>query len=118
MEKRKDHFSDWQLPSQTSFNKRGKKKALKGQPAASLRRSRDPGALTPVAGVGLDWCCSSQPPIPPGDRLLLLRRRTGALRGPWQRKGWRGDPQKRRREGGKPAGPSITARQALVEGKQ
>lgn len=48
MEKRKDHFSDWQLPSQTSFNKRGEKKALKGQPAASLRPGGDTGALHPL----------------------------------------------------------------------
>lgn len=63
MEKRKDHFSDWQLPSQTSFNKRGEKTALKGQPAASLRHGRDPGALQPLQGSG--WVEAVTPSMSP-----------------------------------------------------
>lgn len=94
MEKRKDHFSDWQLPSQTSFNKRGKKKALKGQPAASLHRSRDPGTLAPVPGPRYIGAVAPRPLSPLGDCLLLVRWRSRALQGWWQQRGWRSDPQK------------------------
>lgn len=81
MEKRKDHFSDWQLPSQTSFNKRGKKKALKGQPAASLHRSGDPGTLAPMAGATLDWRCGSQTLVPPwGPSAARVLEEQGAAR--------------------------------------
>lgn len=85
MEKRKDHFSDWQLPSQTSFNKRGgKKKPLKGQPAASLPRGGDLSALHPLQGSGWAQAVTPSPPCPlscPG------AVGPGGVR-PWQREGW------------------------------
>lgn len=64
MEKRKDHFSDWQLPSQTSFNKRGGKKALKGQPAASLCCGGDLGPVYPLQGSGWVGAVTPSPPCP------------------------------------------------------
>lgn len=45
MEKRKDHFSDWQLPSQTSFNKK-----KKGLPALLLKGQHHYSALWQQVG--------------------------------------------------------------------
>lgn len=66
MEKRKDHFSDWQFPSQTSFNKREKKglrhsfkgteplwgRAVVGGTGAPM--APGPIELSPVGGMGPD----------------------------------------------------------------
>lgn len=66
MEKRKDHFSDWQLPSQTSFNKRGKKKGLR----RCFKGTEPLLPRTAALGSGCGgWDCSSRGPIalsPPG----------------------------------------------------
>lgn len=64
MEKRKDHFSDWQLPSQTSFNKRGKK-SFKGPASCFPPPQRGPGHPGTRAGATLHWCCGSQTLVPP-----------------------------------------------------
>lgn len=54
------------------------------------------------------------PPSPLGDRLLLVRWGTRVLRGQRQRKGWRGNLQKRRRaQANLLAHPSPCARPCL-----
>lgn len=60
MEKRKDHFSDWQLPSQTSFNKREKKGLRR-----SFKGTEPPLPRTAALGSGCGgWGCISHGPRP------------------------------------------------------
>lgn len=73
MEKRKDHFSDWQLPSQTSFNKREKKGLRHGVKGPELAASLHHGTRVPGLGCGVGaGCHSSLSPWPLWHRALWM----------------------------------------------